>query len=194
MKKHMVVGSAGIALLALAGWVYLAGTGTAGQAAGLKDGVLKIADAIKKSDQAGADKQAAALAKKIEDLADLMELFKKRDKGGIGVGSKTGVAVPDGIELKLVGMGRDSLSPAALKKEAEALEEMGHVVAAMATITKVKPVAKVKAKEWNGWCDDMASASQKFSAAAKAQNAAELKTLAGKINASCNSCHSTYRK
>jgi hypothetical protein len=194
MNKQICVWSAGISLVAVGSWVLLAGQGSAAQDSGLKDSVLKIADAIKNGDTAGSDKQAAGLAKKIEDLADLMELFKKRDKGGIGVGLKAGVAIPDGIETKLVAMGRDAPSPATLKKEGAALEEMGYVIAAMAKIAKAKPVAKVKAKEWNGWCDDMTAAGLKLSAAAKSQGAADLKAAAGKINATCNACHSTYRK
>jgi hypothetical protein len=185
---------AGTAILAVGGWVLVSGDGSAAQDAALKDGVLKIAGAVKAGDGAGADKQAAALAKKVEDLGDLMDLFKPRDKGGIGVGSKAGVVVPDGIEKKLISMERDAPSGSTLKKEAEALEEMGYVIAAMAKTTKNKPVAKAKTKEWNGWCDDMAASGVKLSAAAKSQTAADLKTLARKINASCNACHSTYRK
>jgi hypothetical protein len=195
MKNQTCVWSAaGIAILAVGGLVFLSGQGNAAQDPGLKDGVLKIAAAVKKGDTSGADKQAAALAKKVEDLGDLMELFKPRDKGGIGVGPKAGVAVPDGIEKKLIAMERDAPSGSTLKKEADALEEMGYVIAAMAKTTKAKPVAKVKAKEWNGWCDDLAAAGVKLSAAAKSQTAAELKAVARKINASCNACHSTYRK
>jgi hypothetical protein len=194
MKKLLCLGSVGVAILAIGVWLFVAGQGGAAQDAALKDGVLKVAATLKKGDSAAADKQATDLAKKVEDLADLMELFKTRAKGGIGVGSKAGVVVPDGIETKLVAMGRDAPASSTLKKESAALEEMGYVVAAMANITKKKPVAKAKTKEWNTWCEDMATAGLKLSAAAKSQGAADLKAAATKINASCNSCHSTYRK
>lgn len=194
MNKKVCVWSAGIAIMALGGMVYLAGQGNAGEGKGPKDAVLKIADALKKGDAAGADKQAAALAKKLEGLDELMELFKKRDKGGIGVGSKAGVVAPDGIEMKLVSMGRDAPGAAALKKEAEALEEMGYAIAALAKVTKAKPAAKVNAKEWSGWCDDMIAAGVKLSEAAKGKAAGDLKSASSKINASCNACHSKYRK
>ena len=194
MKKLLCLGTVGVVFLAVGVWLFVAGQGDAAQDAALKDGVLKIAATLKKGDSAAADNQAKSLAKKVEDLADLMELFKKRDKGGIGVGLKAGVAVPDGIETKLVAMGRDAPAGSTLKKEAEALEEMGYVVAAMAKVTKSRPIAKVKTKEWNTWCDDMATGGLKLSAAAKSQGAADLKAAATKINASCNSCHSTYRK
>jgi hypothetical protein len=194
MRKQLCMGSAAIALLVMAGWVYVAGSGSAGEASPLKGGVLKIAAAIQKGDMASADTQALALAKKVEDLGDLMELFKKRDKGGIGVGLKKGVAVPDGIEVKLIKMGRDAPSSSEVTKEAEALEHMGAVVAAMAKVTKAKPPAKVKAKEWNGWCDELAASGMKLSAAAKDHAAADLKTIAHKINDTCNACHGVYRK
>jgi hypothetical protein len=170
--------------------------GDAAQDAGLKSGVLKIADALKKGDTAGVDKQAKELAKKVEDLEDLMNVFKKRDKGGLGVGSKPGVvaAGQDGVETKLVALGRDTLAGTALKKEGQAIEEMGYVISAVAKVTKNKPVTGAKAKEWNGWCEDMAAAGLKLSAAAKSQAAADVKTAASKINATCNACHSTYRK
>jgi hypothetical protein len=194
MKKQMAMGSVGLVILALGGWVYLAGQGNAGEAKGLKEGVLKVAEILKKGDMAAAAKQAALVATKVEDLEDLMALFKKRDKGGIGVGPKAGVAAPDGIEAKLNSMGRDSPSAATLKKEGDALEDMGYVVAAMALVTKAKPAPKAKTKDWNGWCDDMVAAGGKLSAAAKTQTSADLKTASSKINASCNACHSAYRK
>jgi hypothetical protein len=195
MSKRMCLMSAGCFLLALGGWVLVSAQGNAAQPGKeLKEGVLKIADTIKKGDMAGADAQAVALAKKVEDLGDLMDFFKKRDKGGIGVGSKAGVVVPDGIEMKLVGLGRESPSVAALKKEAASLEEMGYVVAAMAKVARAKPATGAKAKEWNGWCDAVAADAVKLSAAAKSQGAADLKTIARKINESCNACHSAYRK
>jgi hypothetical protein len=166
--------------------------GTAG-GKDLKDSVLKIAAAVKKGDTSDADKQAAALAKKVDDLADAMDLFKKRDKGGIGVGSKAGVAVPDGIESKIQNLGKTAPSATTLKTEGGALEEMGFAITALGMVTKNKPAAKAKGKDWTGWCDDIIDGGKKLSAAAKSQNAADLKTIADKINKSCNACHSTYR-
>jgi hypothetical protein len=174
------------------GLLLLSEPGTAG-GKDLKDSVLKIAAAVKKGDTSDADKQAAALAKKVEDLADAMDLFKKRDKGGIGVGSKAGVAVPDGIESKVQNLSKEAPSATTLKKEGEALEEMGYAIAALGMVAKGKPAPKTKGKDWSGWCDDIIDGGKKLSAAAKSQNAADLKTIAGKINNACNACHSAYR-
>ena len=43
-------------------------------------------------------KQAETLAKKLDDIADAMDLFKPRKKNGFGVGKTPGAINPDGIE------------------------------------------------------------------------------------------------
>src|SRR5947209_8444740 len=66
----------------------------------IKADILKIADALEKKD-ASAAKQAAELAKKSgADLDIIMDLFKPRAKGGIGVGDNPGIK-RDGIEIKI---------------------------------------------------------------------------------------------
>jgi hypothetical protein len=194
MSRQVWLWSVGIGMLALGGVVLLADRGGAGEPNKYKASVLKIADAFKKGDKAGAEKEAAALAKKVDSLDELMELFKKRDKNGLGVGPKPGVVTPDGIEIKLVTMGRDAPTATALKKEAEALEEMGYAIAAMGAITKHKAPTKGKAKHWMDLCDEMVTSGLKLSAGAKAKSSGDLKTAASKVNNSCNSCHSEYRK
>ena len=64
MSKKTCLWSAGMALLALSGWVIVTGQGSAGEANKYKDSILKIADSLKKGDKAGAEKLAAATAKK----------------------------------------------------------------------------------------------------------------------------------
>lgn len=193
MRKQLCMWSAGSAMVVMAGWVYLAGSSHAADEADPKAGVLKIAAAIQKGDLAGADAQAKALAKKVEELGDVMDVFKKRDKGGVGVGLKKGVAIPDGIELMIAKMGRDAPSPSEAKKGAEAFEHMGTVIAAVAKITKSKPPAKVKGNDWNNRCDQLFASGLKLSAAAKDHAAADLKTIAHKIKDTCDACHSKYK-
>ena len=159
-----------------------------------KEPILQIAEAIKKGDKGAATSQATELAKKIEDLEEFMELFKKRSDGGLGVGSKPGVSAPDGIEIKLISLGRDAPSPATVKKEGDALEEMGYAIAAMAEVIHAKGGPKGKAKDWSEWSSDLRVAAVKLADAAKGRAGADIKAAASKINASCNSCHSKYRK
>src|SRR4051812_10988666 len=64
----------------------------------LRDNVLKVAEAIEKND-ANAAKQASQALQKA-DLDVIMEVFKLRSKGGLGVGDK-GAVKRDGIEAKL---------------------------------------------------------------------------------------------
>jgi hypothetical protein len=195
MSKRVKIWSCGLATLAL-GCLVLAERGAAGDDKALRAAVAKVAAAFKKGDKAGAAKMAADFAKKFE-LEDIMNLYKKRDKDGLGVGSKAGV-VPtgtDGIEIKLVAMGRDVPTPATLKKEGDALEEMGYDLAAIAEIAKTKPNDKAKGKkDWIEWSDEAVAGGLKLSDAAKAKAGADLKTVATKTNASCNACHSKYRK
>ena len=196
MHQKLWLGTMGLSLLALGGWVFVGGRGTAGEGKELKDGILKIAESLKKGDRDGAAKQAQALGKKMEELHEMMEFFKKRDKGGWGVGSKPGVVtVGDGIELKLIALGRDAPAAGTLKKEGEAYEETGYIIAAIGEVTKARPDPKAKGKkDWAGWSEDMVQGGLKFSEAAKKMGAQDVKAAAAKLNASCNACHSMYRK
>src|SRR4051794_21831553 len=112
MRKLAVLGSLSLGVLALA----LSAQGS-GIDAKIAEQVKKIAEAVEKGDDAAAQKQAAAVAKQIDTLDEVMHGFKLRTKKGIGVGSTAGVSQPDGIDLRLVGLARDGITPAALAKE-----------------------------------------------------------------------------
>ena len=189
MTKYRI--GAAAAVLAVAGLVYAAGAGEGG---GLKGDVRKIAAALKKGDKAGAEMQAKATAKKVEELADLMHLFKLRTKQGLGVGEKAGPK-NDGIEAKLREIGRDA--PTGIAKDAAGLEQMGYDTAAIGLITEVMAPAKDQGKklrkDWIEWSKDMQESSLALAKAAKAQGAQDVKAAAVKVNNSCNACHSVYR-
>lgn len=193
MSRHVPSVVLGASLSALALGIWLVPALYAGEENKYKSTVLKIAAEIKKGNKDAAATQAAALAKKIEDLEEIMELFKKRDEGGLGVGSKPKTVLPDGIEIKLVTMGMAAPGPGAVKKEAEALEEMAYHIAAIAEITKAKGPPKGKGKDWGEWSEAMRVGAQKLAEAAKAKSGPDLKTAASKLNDSCNACHSKYR-
>ncbi len=196
MSKHVRLWGLGATVLALGGLVYLAGQGSAGEDKAIRDTVVKIAATLRKGDKEGAEKQAEALAKKLEALGDAMDVFKLRKKGGLGVGAKAGTLIPDGIDLQLNKLQRDAPSAATLSKEAAALEEMAYVIAAMAEVARVKlPTFKGKQnkKEWLSLTEDMRAGAKKLAEAAKAKAASEVKTASSKIVAACNTCHSNYR-
>lgn len=159
--------------------------------------LVKIAAALEKGDTATATKEAAALAKQIEDLDDLMHSFKPRNKKGLGVGSKPGVVVPDGIEQKLNAIARDGITPGELGKEGDALTEAAWLTAAIAEVTKhkapTKDMGKKKKSKWIEWANGTHEAAKEMAAAAKAKNANAVKAAATKVNNNCNNCHTVFR-
>jgi len=167
----------------------------------VKEALDKIADALEKGDNATAKKEATALAKKIDELNDVMHAFKPRNakKGvkGIGWGSKKGVVTPDAIEQKLVAIGRDGIAAGDLKKEGEALAKGGWHIAAIAEVTIArapdKDMGKKKVADWMKWSQDMKEAAVEFAKAAKTGSAADVKTATNKLNNSCNNCHPIFR-
>jgi soluble cytochrome b562 len=196
MSKQARVWLAGVVVFAFGLGLLLAGFGRAGDV-DVKGDIIKIAKALEKNDKGIAKKNVEALAKGIDDVYDMMWLFKPRAKKGLGVGPKPGAVTPDGIELKLISLGRDSLGAATLNKEARAIEEMAYVAAAIAqvTIAKVPPKdeGKKKRKDWIEWSTDMHDTALKLAQAAKMKAAGDVKTLASKLNNACNSCHSVFR-
>jgi hypothetical protein len=196
MTTRARVWLAGVALAAVGLILHLAGKGTAGDNDEAKEAILKIAAALEKGDAGAAKTQAEALAKKIEEIEDVMNLMKPRSKKGLGVGDKPGAIQPDGIELKLVKMGRDAPGGAAAKKEAKALEKMAYVIQAIAEVARLKPPkdeSKKKQKEWVRMATAMRDAAPGLAKAAQSKAPAELQKAAAKLNSACNSCHTEFK-
>jgi hypothetical protein len=139
--------------------------------------------------------ETAAIKKKYEELLTLMHAYKPSPKGGIGTGLEPKAG--DGIEIKIINLGKRVLQPATLKKEEQVLTKIGYINAALADITAhyapAKPKAGKGAKEWKQYCSDMKEASLELVKAAKASDAKQVKTAAIKLNDSCNNCHSDFR-
>lgn len=184
----------------VSGAVYLAGHIGAGEAnKTLQDNVDKIAAALQKGEKDSAAKIADALGKKLteDEFAEAMGLFKPRKKGGFGVGEKPGAITPDGIEQMLLKIARDAPAAGTMKKDGDALEKMGHRIAALGLLAKAKgPTStggKKTKKDWDAWSSDMAESGSAVAAAAKARGAADVKAASGKLNNACNSCHTVFR-
>ncbi len=188
---------AGTIVTAMASALLLSGISAAGDNKALKDSIDKIAAALQKGDKDGAKNQAEALAKKLEDVAEAMDLFKPRKKEGYGVGDKPGAVNPDGIEQMLLKVGRDAPAAGFLNKESAAMEQMGYRIAAMGLIASAKGPPKVgakgTAKDWNGWSNETVAGGLAIAEAAKAKGGANVKTAATKLNNACNSCHTVFR-
>jgi cytochrome c556 len=185
-------------LVAVLGLIYLSTPSYAGGEVDIKATVKQIAEAIKKGDHDGAKKIAATSAKKIDEIHDVMHLFKTRKQKGLGVGEKAGAnPAKDGIEVALRDLARDV--PAGVAKQADALETTGYWIAALAelSIAKGSPVpekGKKTKKAWNGWSEDMREAGIAFAKASAGKGGQEIKTAAAKLNASCNNCHSVFKE
>lgn len=138
--------------------------------------------------------KVASIKKKYEDLNTLMHAYKPRGKGGIGVGPK---GPGDGIELKIINLGKRALSKAALEKEKDDLVKAGYINLALAKITDAYAPAKPKGgkgpKDWKKHVEDMEKGSKDLIEAAKKGDAPALKKAAANLNNSCNNCHTDFR-
>jgi hypothetical protein len=187
-----------VAGLLAAGFFLTAGSGRADIDKDLHASLSKIAAALEKGDSATAKAEAKTVAKKIEDLDDLMHSFKPRNKKGLGVGGTAGVVVPDGIEQKLNAISRDGITAAMLQKEAKNLTEAAWMTAAIAEITVFKAPEKDKGKKkrskWIELSETTRDAAKELAAAAKGGNVNEVKNAAIKVNNGCNNCHMIFRE
>ncbi len=197
MRRLAVVWATAVGLLAL-GFFLSTGSSRADIDKDVQGALEKIAAALEKGDSGTAETQAKALAKKIEDLDAIMHGFKPRSKKGLGVGSKKGVVVPDGIELKLNAIARDGITKAQLKREGKNLGEAAWMTAAIAEVTIHRPGDAVKgaAKQakWKEFSEGMRDAAKELAAAAKDDNIPGVKSAAVKVKTRCDSCHSDFRK
>ena len=200
MTTNVRLGIASIALVAVIGLIYVSSPTQAAQGNDLKATIQKIADALKKGDKDDAKKFAAAAAKDkalVEEIDGVMHMFKRRDKGGMGVGAKP-LANPakDGIEAMIRELVKGG---PILAKDFPAYEEMGYHIAALgelsnAAIAKAPIGAGKKSKKaWTDMSEEMRVLGTAFSKAAAGKNANNLKTAATKVNENCNRCHSIFK-
>jgi len=133
------------------------------------------------------------------DLDPIMASFKPRARGGIGFGEKAGVVPPneDGIESKLISLGKKPLSASDAGKFQGAISTLAHQVLAIGEATDAKwPESKDKAKSKEKWLEFnaiMKDGSKELADAAKAKDGAKIKAAAAKVNRSCNECHTVFR-
>jgi cytochrome c556 len=197
MRTHARVWLASAVLLAVGVWSLSGGSGTAANGQKLGAAIQKLADTVAKPDVASARKDAEALAKTIE-LDSVMDLFKLRAKGGLGVGTSPGAVTPDGIEAKVMAMAKKPLTQQELDAQSAGLTKAGQVIAAVALVARHKcPVMQKTGdkdpKKWQELTQEMHTGALAVAAAAKAKQPAELKTAATKLNSTCNNCHSVFR-
>lgn len=164
---------AGITLLAIFAGLQSPGDSYAQGAGDLPAEIKKIAAALKKGDTDGAKKLAAATAKNvklIEEMSDLMHMFRPVDKGGLGI--------------------EKNLKKLAVKDA----QDLGNLSAAMAEIILAKGWTKDQGKKtkkaWNDYGEEMRIASAGL---ALAKDAAAVTAAATKVNNACTRCHNVFK-
>jgi hypothetical protein len=188
---------AGGTVVALGVWLLAtAGVGAYGddekkQIAAAQKDVVDLAKDIEAGNNGEA--KAAAVQKKYDELNTVMQIYKPRAKGGLGIGPPS---KGDGIELKIINMGKRAMSPATLRKESGELIKMAYINIAMSKITKYYPPPKKPGKdvkEWKQYADEMAKGSKELIEAVKSDDPKKVKAAANNINGACNNCHSDFR-
>jgi cytochrome c556 len=129
-----------------------------------------------------------------------MNFMKRRDTAKnkskvFGIGDPAGSIKPDGIEARLLILGK--INKGQLDKESSALVIMGNRIAAIAEIAKAKVPEKdegsKKKKDWLEWAGTMEQGAIELAGAARAKNLADLKKAAAKLNSACANCHGVFR-
>jgi len=162
-----------------------------------KAAIQKLAGDAGTKDWEALSKAGAEVAKKNE-LEDVMNLFKLRKPGkvaGLGVGKDPGQITPDGIEAKILDLGKKGAGPA---EDRGALIRMAEVTAAIAatSVHQCPSDAKMGKKDpaqWKAWSKELYGSSQDLVKALKANNNNEVKKVATKLRSICNDCHDIWR-
>lgn len=203
MTTQVRLSIASIALVAGLALIYVSSpTQAAAQVKDMKDATQKIADAIKKGDNDGAKKIAVATAKDkalVDDIPDVMRMFKIRKKLGLGFGAQPlPNELKDGIEAVIRDLSSKGV-PGGFAKQLPAYEEMGYHIAALGELSAASinhaPIGagKKTKKAWTDMSEEMRVLGVAFSKAAAGKNADNIKTAATKVNENCNRCHSIFK-
>jgi cytochrome c556 len=180
------------ATLALVIWAVAAGDSNSADDKGGKVGPYN-ADILKLADGQGSAKEIADKA----ELGDVMQAFKPRSKGGLGVGKVPDAVKPDGIEQKFIAMGKSKKGPskADLTSQADALARAAAVTKAVGSITLLyaDKDGKKNPTKWKQYVGEMDKAADDLSKATQNSDSEGVKKAVGKINDSCINCHADFR-
>jgi hypothetical protein len=176
----------------------------------LRDNALRVLRALNQDDLKTAQKHAPNLldvsaapvpAGRI-DLTKEMELdeaegiMKLRARGGLGFDSKS-VGNRDGIEIRIMQIGRVGVKEAELKAQADDLARAALVISAQSVMldayTPDKKVGNKDPKDWQKHTSEMREAAKDLRDAAKRQDAPAVKKATLRVQNSCVECHSIFR-
>jgi cytochrome c556 len=170
MMTKSRIGLAAVLSVAGLGLIVLSARSEAIAGDDLAKKVKAIAALIEKGKDADAKKSAQTAAKKIDEMSELMGMYRGEDKGGIGI--------------------EPGLKKATLKDA----KELANLTRAMAELTRAKgwdePSGKKTKAAWNGFTDRMEKAAKELAAA---KTDAEVTKAAGKVTDSCSACHMVFK-
>jgi hypothetical protein len=134
----------------------------------------------------------------VADLADLMEHYKTKNKGGEGIhpALQSNIRLKgtqNGIEEKLRALSMKKLTDANMTKEAHELALLGYRMAVVGELTYFY-APKKNAKEWRDLALDMRNAGVALAEAATKKDAEAVLKASNTLSSSCNQCHSAFRK
>jgi cytochrome c556 len=128
-----------------------------------------------------------------EELDRVMNIYTPVARGGLGYGS---VRKGEGIEAKLLALGKAPLPAATLKAEADELVRVARLNVALAELTRLYPAPKkpgVGPRQWNQHADALKRASVDLAGAVRKNDPAGVKKASLAINQACETCHRDFR-
>jgi hypothetical protein len=129
-----------------------------------------------------------------------MDPLRVQKKGGDGIASELQVNIRlkgalNGVEEKIRNLAAKKLTDANMDKASKELALLSYRMAVLGEIVHEYPPTKKKGtpKEWKELSLDMRNAAIEMAAAAKKKDAEAVFKAAGRLNSSCNQCHSSFR-
>jgi hypothetical protein len=124
-----------------------------------------------------------------------MKQYKTRDFGGLGVEPMPKDDKLDGIEaLFRVLAARPDGAPKLTREELARVAGQSAVMAQWTrSLCPEKAVGDKTPEKWRRYCDELRDASLELARAARDDKADQIRAAARKVNASCASCHRTFR-
>jgi cytochrome c556 len=194
MNRRARVTAAGLAL-ALGVWFVTASGGRTADddedKQAIKDAqqaLTKLMDTMAKGGNTAAE--VKAIRDKFGELKPIMyAAFKPRKNGGMGIGPP---GQGDGIELKIISLGKRALQKPDVAKWQDDLQKIADVSKAIAEVADLYPPKK-DAEKWKQYDTEMRKGAEELARAAKGGDPKAIKNAANNLNASCSNCHSDFR-
>jgi hypothetical protein len=192
----------------------LSAKGDKGNLIAVRENALRVARMIRDSKDLGEAKRLAKALPQAKaagpglvpdfpkslDLADLMHLYRQKQKGGEGIAEALQSTRPlkntNGVEDKVTYLAKKALKPAVLGKESKELALLSYQLAADGSLTAAfaKEEGKERAAEWQKYALAQRDAGVRLAEAATKKDAAAVHQAATALESACTQCHDKFRK